>query len=73
MAACAIRLLEDERLAQRIVSQAHAECAKYSWAKVRDEWLKLYLEVARRPSVERETLTAEAEQKADAKEKIAVG
>jgi glycosyltransferase involved in cell wall biosynthesis len=74
MAACAVRLLEDERLAQGLVSRAHAECSKYSWARVRDEWLKLYLEVARRPFVvEREPLKAEAEQKADGKEKIAVG
>jgi glycosyltransferase involved in cell wall biosynthesis len=73
MAASAVRLLEDERLAQGLVSRAHAECSKYSWARVRDEWLKLYLEAARRPCVGRETLAAEAEQKADGKEKIAVG
>jgi glycosyltransferase involved in cell wall biosynthesis len=73
MAACAVRLLEDERLAQGLVSRAHAECSKYSWARVRDEWLKLYLEVARRPYVERQPLTSETEQKADGKEKIAVG
>jgi glycosyltransferase involved in cell wall biosynthesis len=73
MAACAIRLLADDGLAQKLVSRAHAECSKYSWARVRDEWLKLYLEVARGPYVEREPATAQAEQKANGEEKIAVG
>jgi glycosyltransferase involved in cell wall biosynthesis len=73
MAACAIRLLEDERLAQSIASRAHAECARYSWAKVRDEWFKLYREVAGRLAGERQPLAAAAEGTADGEEKIAIG
>jgi L-malate glycosyltransferase len=42
MAACAIRLLEDDALAARIASNALAACRQYSWEAVRDEWLKLY-------------------------------
>ncbi|HEV7844552.1 MAG TPA: glycosyltransferase family 4 protein, partial [Pyrinomonadaceae bacterium] len=48
MARAAVRLLEDEELATRIARAAHAECRKYSWASVRDEWLELYRELATR-------------------------
>lgn len=47
MAACAIRLLEDADLTRKITSQAREECDRYSWAAVRDKWLKLYFELAR--------------------------
>lgn len=47
MARAAIRLLEDADLATRISRAAHAECSKYSWNAVRDEWLQLYRELAR--------------------------
>lgn len=46
MAACAIRLLEDDELRSTLTRNAHEECRKYSWAAVRDEWLSLYGEVA---------------------------
>ena len=46
LASRAIRLLEDGALASRIASNAREECRKYSWPAVRDEWLKLYREVA---------------------------
>ena len=42
LAAAAIRLLEDDELAQRLIAQAREECRKYSWEAVRDGWLKLY-------------------------------
>ena len=47
LAACAIRLLEDDALAARITSNALAACRRYSWEAVREEWLKLYFELAR--------------------------
>ena len=47
LAACAIRLLEDENLAHRLASNARAECRKYAWDSVRAEWLELYTSVAR--------------------------
>lgn len=56
MAACAIRLLEDAELAQKITSQAREECQRYSWAAVRDKWLKLYNDLAQ------ESATARSEQ-----------
>ena len=46
LAAAAIRLLEDDELAQRLTANALAACQTYSWAAVRDEWLKLYSELA---------------------------
>jgi glycosyltransferase involved in cell wall biosynthesis len=46
LAAAAIRLLEDDALAQRLTANAIAACRTYSWAAVRDEWLKLYYELA---------------------------
>lgn len=50
LARAAVRLLEDERLAQKIIAKAHRECVKYSWANVREKWLALYLELADRQS-----------------------
>ena len=46
LAACAIRLLEDENMASTIVSQAREASLKYSWDKVRAEWLKVYHDLA---------------------------
>jgi len=46
MAAAAMRLLEDEELAAQITGRARAECAKYRWDVVREEWLDFYREVA---------------------------
>ena len=47
LAACAIRLLEDDALVTRITSNALAACRRYSWEAVREEWLRLYFELAR--------------------------
>ncbi len=46
LAAAAIRLLEDDALALRITSNALAACRQYRWEAVREEWLKLYFELA---------------------------
>ena len=48
MAAAAMRLLEDEELAAEMTARARAECAKYRWDVVREEWLNFYREVAER-------------------------
>jgi glycosyltransferase involved in cell wall biosynthesis len=48
MAASAIRLLEDNALAAKIIRAAHEECDKYKWAVVRDEWLKVYHQLGAR-------------------------
>jgi len=50
MAGSAIRLLENETLAGRIVANARRECEKYVWSSVRDQWVQLYLSLARQPS-----------------------
>jgi glycosyltransferase involved in cell wall biosynthesis len=46
MAAAAIRLLEDDELAAGIALRARASSRKFTWPAVRDEWLKLYRELA---------------------------
>jgi glycosyltransferase involved in cell wall biosynthesis len=53
LAAGAIRLLEDDELAARITEAARRACDKYSWASVRDAWLKLYHELARGEDAEK--------------------
>jgi glycosyltransferase involved in cell wall biosynthesis len=46
IAAQAIRLLEDDELAARIVTGAREACRQYCWESVRSEWLELYHELA---------------------------
>lgn len=46
MAASAIRLLEDQELAERLINNARADCGKYQWDVVRHQWLDFYAEVA---------------------------
>lgn len=46
MAREALRLLEDDALAARVAASARAECRKYNWEAVREEWLSLYRELA---------------------------
>ena len=46
MAARALSLLEDDAMAQRQIAQARAECRKYEWQAVRNEWLKFYNSLA---------------------------
>jgi glycosyltransferase involved in cell wall biosynthesis len=46
MADQVIRLLSDKELASEIASRAREECGRYSWAAVRDKWLRLYCELA---------------------------
>ena len=42
LAAAAIRLLENDELAQHLIAMAREECRKYSWEAVREGWLKVY-------------------------------
>jgi glycosyltransferase involved in cell wall biosynthesis len=46
MAAAAIRLLNDDELALRLVRNAHESSKKFTWPHIRDEWVKLYRELA---------------------------
>ena len=46
MAAAAIRLLNDNEFALRLVRNAHESSRKFTWPHIRDEWLKLYRELA---------------------------
>jgi glycosyltransferase involved in cell wall biosynthesis len=46
LAARALRLLNDPILAQSLIQQARAECRKYCWEAVRDDWLSLYHDLA---------------------------
>jgi glycosyltransferase involved in cell wall biosynthesis len=49
MAARALALLEDDAKAQQLIATARAECRKYEWQAVRDEWLTLYHSLAAEP------------------------
>ena len=51
MAAAAIRLLNDNELALRLVRNAHESSRKFTWPHIRDEWRKLYRELADSKSV----------------------
>ncbi len=42
MAAAALRLLNDQALAERVIASAREECRKYSWDAVQAQWLELY-------------------------------
>jgi L-malate glycosyltransferase len=54
LAASAIRLLEDQSLVNRLTATARAECEKYSWQAVRNQWVDLYCELAcKRDSISR--------------------
>ena len=46
MAVAAIRLLNDNELALRLARNAHQSSRKFTWPYIRDEWLKLYRELA---------------------------
>jgi glycosyltransferase involved in cell wall biosynthesis len=46
MAAAACRLLEEDGLAATLTRRAREEGRKFTWPAVRDEWLKLYGELA---------------------------
>jgi len=46
LAANVIRLLEDRRLAARLISRARAACQQYTWEAARGSWLRIYMELA---------------------------
>jgi glycosyltransferase involved in cell wall biosynthesis len=48
MASAALRLLEEEGLAARLTRRAREESRKFEWPAVRDNWVRLYHELARR-------------------------
>lgn len=45
LAACALRLLHDPVLAQRLIEQGREECEKYQWSVVREQWLNVYYDL----------------------------
>lgn len=47
LAAAAIRLLNDNELALKLVRNAHESSKKFTWPYIRLEWLNLYRELAR--------------------------
>jgi glycosyltransferase involved in cell wall biosynthesis len=46
LAAAAIRLLNDNEFALKLVRNAHESSKKFTWPHIRSEWLKLYRELA---------------------------
>lgn len=51
LAAGALRLLNDNEFALQLVRNAHEASRKFTWAFIRNEWLKLYLELANEKKV----------------------
>ena len=47
LAAAAIRLLEDNDFALKLVRKAHESTRKFTWPHIRDQWLDLYRELAK--------------------------
>jgi glycosyltransferase involved in cell wall biosynthesis len=47
LAAAAIRLLNDNALAVKLVRNAHESSKKFTWPFIRDEWLNLYKQLAK--------------------------
>ncbi|MBO0721030.1 MAG: glycosyltransferase family 4 protein, partial [Blastocatellia bacterium] len=45
LAAGVLQLLRDEELADRLISTARSGCEQYTWAAVREGWLKIYREL----------------------------
>jgi glycosyltransferase involved in cell wall biosynthesis len=60
MAQSVLALLKDAEMAARLIKTARADCDKYTWAAVREEWLATYAEIAGRVSVNAEQVTANA-------------
>jgi L-malate glycosyltransferase len=50
LAAAAIRLLNNNELALKLVRNAHQSSKKFTWPHIREEWLNLYRELAREKS-----------------------
>ena len=50
LAAGAIRLLNDNGFALKLVRNAHEASRKFTWPHIRNEWLKLYSELAKEKS-----------------------
>jgi glycosyltransferase involved in cell wall biosynthesis len=46
LAAAAIRLLEDNEFALKLARNAHESSRKFTWPYIRNEWLKVYRELA---------------------------
>jgi glycosyltransferase involved in cell wall biosynthesis len=53
IARSAIRLIEDQELAEKISARAREECNRYGLAAVRSEWITLYRELAGRTRADR--------------------
>jgi glycosyltransferase involved in cell wall biosynthesis len=50
MADCAVRLLEEPELAERITRTAYEELEQYRWENIRQQWLDVYHELAATPT-----------------------
>ena len=47
LAAAAIRLLDDDEFALKLVRKAHESTRKFTWPHIRDQWLDLYRDLAK--------------------------
>jgi glycosyltransferase involved in cell wall biosynthesis len=68
-----LRVLGDQALVDRMTETARETCQKYTWAVVRDEWLALYRQLARRRSMRRRSTAIKKPSTLPNRERRAVG
>ena len=73
MAAAAFRLMEEEGLAARLTRRAREESRKFEWPAVRDEWVRLYHELAHGKAAGRPPAADDAAAAAEAQRGVEVG
>lgn len=60
MAAASFRLIEEEGLAARLTRRAREDSRKFEWPAVRDEWVRLYRELAQSKATGRRSAADDA-------------
>jgi glycosyltransferase involved in cell wall biosynthesis len=53
LASRVVSLLADPLLARRLAEAAHVTCSRYTWSAVREQWLRVYLDVLPRTATHR--------------------
>lgn len=65
MAQAAIRLLEDNEFALKLVRNAHESTRKFTWPYIREQWLDLYRELANQTNLTPRPITAKTQRTAE--------
>jgi glycosyltransferase involved in cell wall biosynthesis len=65
MAEAAIRLLNDNDFALKLVRNAHESTRRFTWPYIREQWLDLYRELAKQPNMTPSPVTAKTQRAAE--------